>query len=524
MKNKAQKLRVYSWPDLSTFRESLQAPAGAVFQADYVHQYLTELGAKSIVEEPNYFDRDYLDEFSAFYGVGAKGYPNHCRRLHFFSDDISRDNLRRAVGGSDSLVRKLQDSYLGFCVIRPIPSAPLGRTVLRWYEDKRIGSTPRVVAPSRDYFVHISGLRLKVFGLAWQQQDQGVSACATIGLWSVFHSSAFNERHGIPTTAEITRAAHKNISFGSRVFPSRSLQLEQVCEAVKELGLSPFLVSGDLAPNNQRFFSKTRFCNTLSSLNRSKLPCLVIGDVVRPNGRERGGHVCVYVGFRSKLQPSGLTPDIYFEDADLDFVYIHDDNIGPAIKFQLETFKLNQNDPNSAEAVRMKPARLGSNAANDSYGHFYPRMVLVAVENDLRTSSDALIVKGIDVGSQFYSVAAQDALDNARPAPIMSMGMRFFRLDEFFDQELESRVGTRSAISRVRLRLQEDVPPMSLYLGVIRVGDANGPLIDVLYDTTDSDINHPVFATIAYDKNAYVYVANINSVSNNKLGVLIKGY
>ena len=31
--------------------------------------------------------------------------------------------------------------------------------------------------------------------LAWQQQDRGVSACATIAIWTMLHSSAFHERH-----------------------------------------------------------------------------------------------------------------------------------------------------------------------------------------------------------------------------------------------------------------------------------------------------------------------------------------
>jgi hypothetical protein len=40
---------------------------------------------------------------------------------------------------------------------------------------------------------------------------------------------------------------------------------------------------------------------------------------------------------------------------------------------------------------------------------------------------------------------------------------------------------------------------MSLHLGVVRIGDdQSAPLMDILYDTTDSDRNHPVFANVAY--------------------------
>lgn len=39
---------------------------------------------------------------------------------------------------------------------------------------------------------------------------------------------------------------------------------------------------------------------------------------------------------------------------------------------------------------------------------------------------------------------------------------------------------------------------MSLYVGIVRIAEASGAVIDILYDTTDSDINHPIFATICY--------------------------
>lgn len=53
-------------------------------QGQYVRRYLDDLGAKSILIEPTYFDRDYLAEFAAFYCTSSAGYPNICRRFHFF--------------------------------------------------------------------------------------------------------------------------------------------------------------------------------------------------------------------------------------------------------------------------------------------------------------------------------------------------------------------------------------------------------------------------------------------------------
>src|SRR5687768_5554985 len=131
-----------------------------------------------VIIEPNYFDRDYLSEFVAFYSTSAAGYLNICQRLHFFSAQVSRPDFSRALGGDPDSVRSITEAYLGHVVLRPIPGAPLGKTVLRTYpdEDGIDKGTPRVTAPARSYEEHVAGLTLRVSGLAWQQQDSAVGS------------------------------------------------------------------------------------------------------------------------------------------------------------------------------------------------------------------------------------------------------------------------------------------------------------------------------------------------------------
>lgn len=128
-------------------------------QVAYLREYLRDLGVKAVVEEPNYFDRDYLAEFSAFYAISARGYPNICKRLHFFCAPVERVQLEAALGGDADALRNLQDSYAGFSVIRPIPSAPLGRTVLALYPNDNAGRPPRIFDPARKYKAHIGGIK-----------------------------------------------------------------------------------------------------------------------------------------------------------------------------------------------------------------------------------------------------------------------------------------------------------------------------------------------------------------------------
>jgi hypothetical protein len=249
---------------------------GNTRQVRYVRRYLMGLNASSILIEPHYFDRDYLAEHSAFYSLSTRGYPNHCLRLHFFAGTpLTRTRIEAAAGGDVAVRSELANDYLGFIVVRPIVSAPFGRTVLKWWPDGS-PSTPRVTRPSRRYSTHILGMELRVDGLAWQQQDQGVGGCATIALWSMLHSSGFDEHHAIPTTVSITQRAHRTASLGSRVFPSPGLTLFQISEAIKESGLEPLPIEGDLnGPIGKRPFSRDVFAVHVSALIRSGFPVLI---------------------------------------------------------------------------------------------------------------------------------------------------------------------------------------------------------------------------------------------------------
>jgi hypothetical protein len=192
-------------------------------QVKYLRCYLHDLGACATVLEPNYFDHDYLSEFEAFYATSAAGYPNICRRVHYFNESVTRTLFERAVGGHPEAQKLLERSYLGHIVLRPIAGAPIGRTVLRVYADDAglAAGMPRVMEPAREYEAHVAGLTLKVSGLAWQQQDSAVGACATVALWSMLHSSALDDRHAISTTARITAMAHGAAPTGHRGLAGR---------------------------------------------------------------------------------------------------------------------------------------------------------------------------------------------------------------------------------------------------------------------------------------------------------------
>jgi len=522
MSNTSKPIVIHPLTDLAVF-QSLVCPGNVRKtppQLTYIFEYLRDLGVKTIIEEQNYFDRDYLAEFANFYSLAAKGYPNICRRLHFFTENIDRAQLEAACGNSAAETTLVTDLFVGFSVIRPIPSAPFGRTVLAWYTDTT-PTTPRQIQPCRAYTVHLAGVALTLKqGLAWQQQDAGVSACATIGLWTMLHSASFNDRHAVPTTPDVTQAAHRNVAVGSRVFPSVGLRFEQICEAVKVLGLSPFIIEGDVSARGKGTlgFSEDKFCSSMAALIRSGYPCLLMGEVKRPDGG--GLHVSVVVGFRSTTPKAPAAGKFSFADANIKYLYIHDDNIGPSVKFEVSV---------KSKRVELTPGRptAGSGQSLSYYGKFIPFRILVAVDSDLRTSADQLNRAGIRATLQMlHAMTAAATASNPKAAvPGLLLETRFIKYANFMTEEMSAYFSSKAAVlSKVRLQLAEAVPPMSLHLGIIRIGDTTGRYLDILHDTTDSDVNHPVFATICYDANIHKMVNAMVVSVPDRFGIVIAGY
>jgi hypothetical protein len=459
-------------------------------QVQYARRYLAGLQARTVVEEEHYFDRDYLAEHSAFYSLSTRGYANVCKRLHFFAGDaVTRSVLEAAAGGEGATCGRLVKDYLGFIVVRPLVSSPFGRTVFRWWDDST-PNLPRVTHPSREYKTHLLGMDLTVKGLAWQQQDQGVGGCATVALWSMLHSSALDEHHAIPTTVSITQRAHRTASLGARVFPSPGLNLFQISEAIKESGLEPLTIEGNLdGPLAKRPFSRDVFNVHVSALIRSGFPVLLSGQLDGSNV----GHAVSAVGFRESVAPTAPPGKTAYQDEGTPYIYVHDDNIGPNVRVKVDTAGTDNHVTLSPSAPPFPSGDPGLPDATAGYPAFTPYMLLAAVPDTLRISAGVLHVacaKIVELGAK----AANIPLPNG-----FTLSTRFMKIADYMGGELARLLSTHpTALSAVRTALTERVPPMSLHVGVARIGEGPQPLFDFLFDTSESDRNMRVFCHLCF--------------------------
>ncbi len=399
----------------------------------------------------------------------------------FFSNlNITREFFTKATGGDLNAIDILTKSYLGFCVLRPI-QARLGKTVLKWYKNREQNSSRITV--QRNYKSHVAGIELHIKGLAWQQQDAGAGACVTIALWSALQSSAFDDFHSIPTTAEITKAAHKIASFGEKTFPSKGLTEVQLYEAIKELKLSPMIQTGFYNTTQKLFSPKEHFMSAIASYIRSGYPVIILGKL-KVNQQYQGDHAVCVVGFReTPLKQSDPSKPITLADSESEILYIHDDNIGPNTRFKVEIQKSLDNKIHYPVLYPKAPEYNKSikNIDGDSY-QIIPERLVVAVHNELRASPDQLYFTGLS------KVAMPLRKIYGTP---LSLSTRFIKLTNYVHNELDHLLaGNPPVLSTLRLHLWEQVRPMSLHLGLVRIGTTKHsmPLLDVLYDTTDSKL------------------------------------
>ena len=177
-----------------------------------------------------------------------------------------------------------------------------------------------------DYSVHLLGVELTVRGLGFQQQDQGVSACATTAIWSSLQKLRDFEDVAAATPAEITANASRfALPFG-RSLPSEGLSLNQMCQGIHALGISPNLFeSRKLSARAQLIFTAAKSGIALILIIRSL-----------KNSRHAVAAAGIKLAKEHKVTIVAGANAIDDMSGDLLGVYIHDDRLGPYVTTQFE--------------------------------------------------------------------------------------------------------------------------------------------------------------------------------------------
>lgn len=302
--------------------------------AESIYYFLKEKhGAKTILMEEEYVDLDFLDEYRGFYSRKFDKHKKYCSRFHFFSQEITVEDLPN--------LEKFKEYYLGYVIVRPLSAFIIGRTVL---SPKVLDQDNYFVLCQDDFTPNIAGHELNVKGVAFLQQDTQVGCCATASLWMATKvlSRKFEFRSYSP--AEITTMATKYDVRLGRPIPSEGLAVGQMCSALREMGYEPKLH----LPK-----SKTNAKEIIYLYVESQFPVLLA--IHQPDKPEDEGHVITVIGhtYRCPTDPTmfGLDKsepsvgDYTLSSQWVDKFIVHDDRIGPYIELEMCDSKQEYSEP-----------------------------------------------------------------------------------------------------------------------------------------------------------------------------------
>ncbi|MBL1179256.1 hypothetical protein [Pantanalinema sp. GBBB05] len=310
----------------------------------YLDKYFQDVGTKIILVEYDYVDRDFLEDFAGFYARCFPDYNRKCTRLHFFSYLFTAEQFKCLLANpntSDLTQDILQEHYLGFMVVKPLPQTIIGRTCISTYPND---NNRRHFPIIRQYKTNLFGLCLSVRSLAFQEQDEVAAACATSALWTVFHGTGMQFQHSIPSPVEITKKAFSNFPLATRVipnptrvFPNSGLSAEMMAQAIRDIGLEPFLVPLAQAP---QYLQKAH----LYAYLRCGIPVIFGFDIVpitqtNPEGIvSLGKHAVAATGYSLGLPQAVPYSQLGFllKASRMDKVYVHDDQVGPFARMEFD--------------------------------------------------------------------------------------------------------------------------------------------------------------------------------------------
>lgn len=332
--------------------------------SNYFDKYLQSksLKVKTIVVEYNYIDRDYLEDFSAYYVRCFSDYERKCTRLHFFSYKFSLEDFESFLNNySKENHETLNEKYLGFIVIKPLPQTIFGRTCLKIYDELDKPPDIRSYPTVREYEVNLCGYNLTVKSVAFQEQDHVVSACATSALWSAFQCTAKLFHHKILSPVEITKSATEHFPLSERTFPNTGLNIEQMMHAVQKLEIEPFVI--DIEDDEYNFK------NCIYSYLSFGIPiilCLELYETLNGKYINKGSHAVVITGFRLKEEDDShkvgdgdcLLNNFHSVASKISKIYAHDDQIGPFAKMIMDVidFPIEGEENRTIKTVALKTA------------------------------------------------------------------------------------------------------------------------------------------------------------------------
>jgi hypothetical protein len=302
-----------------------------------------------------------------------------------------------------------------------------------------------------------------------------------VALWSAFHKTERLFDSGRPTPAMITRVANA-VRGSHRAMPSRSLNPEQMAEAVRHVGLEPELI--EIHPD-------TPLSSLIFSYVAFGVPVVLL---VHIDGK--GGHAVTVTGYKIGKQIPKATEqlkNIHYVGRYINEFFVHDDNVGPfahmkivEMPSELKTSEV----PETSEAFSNAPYALEIEIPKNDGSRMTmlcaPQLALVPVYPKVRLDFIALhgwLDKYASVLEEYSSKLGIDPNELHWKVQLDSSNAFKRRL----------RTETEIDLSRVLVR------PYPRYIWTATIELANRKIVELTADATEMAQAFPFLDALHYD-------------------------
>lgn len=453
-------------------------------QVKNIVEQLEKLGARTIVCEREYIDKDYSDDYANYYVQSFKDYRGSCARLHFFSKRINQKEFTSILDSEQDLDAKEQELnslYLGFIVIRPLPFNFLGKVCIKNPYEGRI---------TRRYQVSLFGIALAIQSIAFQEQDRVVSACATTAVWSLLHALPEIHNKHIPSPSAITLAAIGSPLQNVNSFPSKGLNLAQITAALESLSLRQHSFSISRFDKNEKNFLR----KFISCYVNSRIPVFIGAQIYKKVADHEyvfhGDHAVVAIGIQINKGNYSLI--------------VHDDRLGPFIKMDLISASI---VPGKAAAT----AKSGVTGANTDFAFEIPGTDELLVPNAALVATYPKKKIGLEpiirTARMLLESFKEDYLINKNlPAIFSEVGESLSPTALLHEcHELKADYFKSSKNSWVRKVLVAHLPH---FIWQIRYLIDEKPIVDFLFDATDTPNGNAYIQYVVLDEDIGNYFIN----------------
>lgn len=198
--------------------------------------------ARTIVSESEYICKDHRNLHSNFYSKKFSQRPVTCSRLHFFAKD--------GITASDLLtdLDSLQDSYIGYSVLRPVSERCLGRTIIDPYLAGRHKDDGFYVLRT-PFKTHLNGPRIAAHGFPYMSQDGEATVCAHSALWGVCRY--LSERYSIYPELLPFDFVRRTSDTNGRAVPYRGMTYTDYSRILVNFGCHPVILPIRLGPESK---------------------------------------------------------------------------------------------------------------------------------------------------------------------------------------------------------------------------------------------------------------------------------